>query len=210
MNAVIDRLMSQIPKDIFTDTTIKTLIPGSAYSRYGLVKRAIKNGDVIHLRRGLYAFSPKFRRHSLNLFEIAQKIYGPSYISFESALSYHHWIPEAVYTVTSASAKRSKEIKTPLGLFAYSRIPFQNFFAGVKREESPEGIFFIASPWRALADYVYTRKKDWMNCQPIIESLRVDYENLKNSDLNILKELSQSIENIRVRKFIKGILKELT
>ncbi len=208
MNTIVERLID-IRKDVFTDTTIKTLVKGSPNSRYGLVKRAMKSGDVIHLRRGLYALSKKYRRHGINLYEIAQRIYGPSYISFESALSYHGWIPEAVYTITSACSKRTKEVKTPLGLFSYVHIPFDNFFAGVKREESPEGIFFMATPWRALIDYVYFHKKEWAGTQPLIESLRVDPANLEKVDLQILHELGESLKNNRVRKFIESIQKEL-
>lgn len=209
MNTLIEQLIENVPNDVFTDTTVKTLVEGSVNSRYGLVKRAIKRGDLIHLRRGLYALSKKYRRHGMNLYEIAQRIYGPSYISFESALSHHGWIPEAVYTITSACSVRSKEVKTPLGLFSYAHTPFNNFFAGVKREQSPDGIFFMATPWRALVDYVYFYKKDWAGIQPLIEDLRVDAASLKEADLSVLNELGQSLECNRIKNFIEGIQKEL-
>ena len=151
MNAIV---IEHVPVDTFSDTTLRCLTQGTPNSRYGLVKRAIRAGEIIHLRRGLYVLSKRYRRHPANLYEIAQNIYGPSYISVESALSYHGWIPEAVYTVTSACAKRSKVVKTPLGLFSYDHLPSNDFYGGVLRVASAEGgVFLMATPWRALSSW---------------------------------------------------------
>mgnify|MGYP003523184722 CR=1 FL=1 len=65
------------------------------------------------------------RQPLVDSFEIATVIYGPSYISFESALSYHGWIPEAVRTTTCASVKRAKEFETPIGVFFFLHIPIE-------------------------------------------------------------------------------------
>ena len=53
------------------------------------------------------------------LFLIANKIYTPSYISFEMAFSYYNLIPESVYGVTSASSKKTNYFKTDLAEFIY-------------------------------------------------------------------------------------------
>ena len=210
MNTLVEKVIENIPVDTFTDTTLRCLTKGTPNSRYGLVKRAIQAGEIIHLRRGLYVLAKKYRRHTANLYEVAQNIYGPSYISFESALSYHGWIPEAVYTVTSACVKRSKEIKTPLGVFSYAPIPSNNFYSGVCRVSSVEGgVFLMATPWRALIDYVYINKKKWEGFRPVIESLRVDPENFKNADFSLIEELSESTRSRHVKKFIDSLKKEL-
>ena len=86
-------LMEKIPQDSFSDVEILNCFGGSPNHRYALIKRAVKHQELIHLRRGFYLLSEKYRRHPLNLFCLAQKMYGPSYISFESALSYHPFIP---------------------------------------------------------------------------------------------------------------------
>jgi len=208
MNKIVEQVIDRVPSDIFSDTTLRCLVKGTSDSRHSLVKRAIKSGEIIHLRRGLYMLSKKYKRHATNLYEIAQNIYGPSYISFESALSYHGWIPEAVYTVTSACSKRSKEVKTPLGLFSYSHIPSGRFYTGVLREQSSEGIFLMATPWRALIDYIYFHKKEWKGFKPLIESLRVDQSNLQKVDYQLLDELSEAVGSVYVKKFVQSIKKE--
>jgi predicted transcriptional regulator of viral defense system len=55
----------------------------------GKVARMIHAGELIQLRRGLYA-----TRRTINPHCLAASIYGPSYISFDTALSFHGLIPD--------------------------------------------------------------------------------------------------------------------
>ena len=104
MNKIIEYVYEHLPYDVFTDRDIAQLIlRGSKDSRYGLIKRALKKSEIIRIRRGLYCLAKKYERRPLNLFSIAQLIYGPSYVSLESALSYHGWVPEGVFMTTSVS-----------------------------------------------------------------------------------------------------------
>jgi hypothetical protein len=98
-----------------------------------MIKRAMGRGEVMGLRRGLYCLGEKYHRQKINPFVLAQRIYGPSYISLETALSHHGWIPEAVYTLTSVSMGRSREFETPLGRFSFTRVVQKVFYAEVSR-----------------------------------------------------------------------------
>ncbi len=195
--------------NVFTDIFLKSVISGTDDSRFSLVKRWIKEGEIVHLKRGFYALGEKNRKNGINMFQVAQILYGPSYISLESALSYHGWIPEAVYAVTSVTSKRATDIKTPLGFFSYTPVHAQNFFSGVDRIEDENGVFLMASPWRAIADYVYVYRKDWKSLQPLEESLRIDPENFKTADIKTLDMIYDSMLNKRVRVFFEKIRKEL-
>jgi hypothetical protein len=209
MSKLIEKIRGSVGADVFTDNAMMNVLQGSADSRYGIVKRALRAGDIIRLKRGLYAFGPRHQRKGINLFQLAQTIYGPSYVSVESALAYHGWIPEAVYATTSVSAKRSKEVETPLGFFSYVNVPSNDFLAGVRRITAPDGVFLMATPWRALADYVYAHKLDWKGFAPVVESLRVDPARLKTGEEPLLGELQKATRSKRVRIFLKGIRKEL-
>src|SRR3990172_882516 len=114
MNKLTERIFESMPACPFASHDVATLFPASEDRRYGLVKRAIAHGEIIHIRRGLYCLAPKYQRRSVNLYALAEHVYGPSYVSLESALSWHGWIPEAVHTITCASFKKSKEFKIPL------------------------------------------------------------------------------------------------
>jgi predicted transcriptional regulator of viral defense system len=210
MEKLVEKIMQIVPGDIFTDDMVMNLLPGTADSRHGMVKRAIAKGEIVHIKRGLYALAKKYQRQGINLFALSQLIQGPSYVSFESALNYHGWIPEAVYAVTGASAKHAKQFTTPLGVFVYKRIPFPMLFLGVDRIDSPQGSFLMASPWKALVDYIYVNKKEWRGIDPVVKSLRVEKESLENIDRDLLDQLQEIYKNLRMQNFIKGIKKDLS
>lgn len=205
----IEKIQDGLPGDLVTDTDIANLIPGSKNQRYALVKRAIARGDLIHIRRGLYCLGKRYRRGPLNLLVIAPRVYGPSYISFESALAHHGWIPEAVRSVTSATSKRSQNFETPLGLFVYTHVSSNPFLADVFCEKAGTEPFWIASPWRAIADYVYAHKRNWKGMDPLLKSLRIEEEDLKNTKSENLDKLQGVYRSQRVQRFLKGVQKDL-
>src|SRR5689334_8528842 len=109
MNTSTDILRSW-PHTRITNAELETLLGGSPDSRYGKVKRWLAQGKLMHIRKGLYLLTDVLGySEKPHPFELAHYIYAPSYISLESALSYHKLIPEAVYTTTSVCIKRSKE-----------------------------------------------------------------------------------------------------
>jgi len=210
MNKLTEKIFENAPYGYFTSQDVATLFPESEDKRYGLVKRAIAGDEIIHIRRGMYCLAPKYQKKKINLYALAQHIYGPSYVSLESALSRHGWIPEAVYTLTSVSSGKSKEFKTPLGAFSYSRVPQKVFYAGVERlTDEADNIFLMASPMKALADYVYVNKKDWAELQPVAESLRIEREEFESVTSEDINALIENYTSRRVRKFLKGLRKDL-
>jgi len=208
MSKLIERIKAQIPNDFFTDIELMRILPKSANSRYALVKRAIASNDIIHIRRGLYGLSKKHQKSGMNLFELAQAICGPSYVSLESALSYHGWIPESVPTITSVCLNRSKEFSTPMGVFSYSRLPKFNYI-GVERISSGKTLFLMAEPSRALIDMVAIYRKDWRGIDPLASSLRIEQGDLKKLNKEILTRLKNKKISQRATIFIDGLIKDL-
>jgi predicted transcriptional regulator of viral defense system len=210
MNRLTERVFESMPWGVFTNQDVATLFPGSENRRYGLVKRAIARGEIIHIRRGLYCLAARYQKKSMSLYALAQHIYGPSYISLESALSWHGWIPEAVHTVTSASFRKSKEFNTPVGIFGYDHIPQRVFYAEVDRfADGPQDAFLIASPLKALADYVYVRKRDWTGIEPVVGNLRVECEQFEQVTRETLETLLGNYAHARVKRFLEGLGKDL-
>lgn len=203
MRSLALKLREDLPIDVFTDTEVVNLLEGSPNRRYGLVKRAIADGDLIQLRRGVYCLGKIFQREALDQFELAQKIYASSYVSLESALSRHGWIPEAVYTVTSVSLKRSASFQTPLGNFSYAKIPKFNFI-GVERVEAGRTVHLIASPTKALADYIVVHKTDLMP-KELMDFLRIEEESWKQISYKLLAEIAESYRSTRLRAFLRGL-----
>ena len=195
---------------VFTRLEVACWAAGSPDRQFGLLKRALAAGEVLRIHRGLYCLADKYLRNRIAPLALAQRIYGPSYISLETALSYHGWIPEAVYTVTSVSLDRSREFDTPLGRFSFTRVPQETFYAEVARVETPDGAsFLLASPLKALADYVYVHKCDWDSARPVIGSLRVDEATLAGLEAESFDRLLTNSPSARVRRFLAGLRRDI-
>ncbi len=122
---------------------------GDIGDKRGKIARMIHTGQLLQLRRGLYA-----TRRDINPYCLAASIYGPSYISFETALSYHGLIPDAVYEITSATLKRSREFENDFGRYRYRAIPRKVYPLGIERSTEASIPFLIASPTKALCDRI--------------------------------------------------------
>lgn len=129
-------------------------------------------GYITKIVKGYYIFSDLELSENV-LFEIANRIYDPSYISFEMALSYHGLIPESIYGVTSASSRRTYVFKTKIASFSYRTINRRLFFGyDIVRYDSKS--FKIATPEKALLDYFYLNPQ--INNRDGYASLRINRE----------------------------------
>jgi len=176
----------------------------------GVLKRALAAGEVLRVARGMYCLRSDFLNFKLDPHVFTSLIDGPSYLSFESALAYRGWIPEAVYSFASASLGRSREFETPFGVFSYKRVPQKNFYAGVERVQLERGgAFFLAGPLKALSDLVYLNGWNWDSAKPVVESLRVEEENFGELKSEDFEEIAGCYRSGRVRKFLAGLRKDL-
>ncbi|MFW5769881.1 MAG: type IV toxin-antitoxin system AbiEi family antitoxin domain-containing protein [Spirochaetota bacterium] len=111
----------------------------------------VQSGELIRVRQGLYIPGDS-KEYSLKT--LANKIYGPSYVSFESALEYYGIIPERVETVTSAvyNKNKNKTFRTPVGTFIYMYVHPRTYPYGVIRISDNDSPFIIATKEKALCD----------------------------------------------------------
>ncbi len=160
------------------------------------IEAVVKDGTLIRLKRGLFVVSPKISGQLLSAELIANHIYGPSYVSMESALRYYGLIPESVYLIRSMTQKRSKEFKNTIGTFDYIQCREDYYSIGVRQEQRGEVTFLIASPEKALCDMIaYTSKlrPRFIKAMEVYleEDLRFDMEQLQNFDTNILRTIAE-------------------
>lgn len=209
MNRLVRTLIETIEHPVFSSADIQNIEPNDNI-RYALVKRAMRDGDLVQIKRGLYTINPLFRKNPLNRMSLSNRLYYPSYLSMEYALSYHGWIPEAVVVLTCATLKNSTVFNTPVGAFSYKRIPQSLFFSCVNVASSGGETALIASPLKALCDYVYVHKLQWVDRSPLIESLRIeeeDIETLTSEDFDNLGGNYTTAKNVEA--FIAGLKKDL-
>ncbi|MCL2040494.1 MAG: hypothetical protein FWG84_00450 [Bacteroidales bacterium] len=171
------------------------------YSLYNDLKRPDekvpeleRKGLIIRVKRDLYVVSPKVHNQEISSELVANHLYGPSYISLESALSYYGLIPERVYTTYSVCAKLRKQYQTPLGRFEYIKMPERYFPIGICQQIIDNSYsFLIATPEKALCDKIIASKN--LKIQSVTamrtyleENLRFDMSALISFDVNIIRQ----------------------
>ena len=102
------------------------------------------------VRNGLYALRTDPPQDEA----IANRLYAPSYISFEYTLSRYGIIPESVYAITSATTRITREFIVNNKSFTYSHIKKQAY-RGYRIEKMGGITVLMAEPEKALADYLY-------------------------------------------------------
>lgn len=166
------------------------------------ISSLVTEGKIIRLKKGLYVFGEKWRRAPLNLEVIANVLYGPSCVSFESALIHYGLIAERSHVITSLTLGDSKVYLTPLGQFEYRAINRKKFKEGIEyRSLGKEGGFFIASCEKALADLVYRTPgihslKDLRSF--LFEEMRIDESMFRALDFQKLASLGQVYNKVSV------------
>ncbi|MBL6989432.1 MAG: hypothetical protein ISR65_06625 [Bacteriovoracaceae bacterium] len=183
------KLREGIKRDIFSQQDLKALFyPMSDAAIFSGVTRSLNSGEFLKLKRGLYLFAKKLRRGPISKFMIANKLYNPSYVSFESALSYYGLIPEAVYTTTSACFQRkNKTFSNDLGEYSFDYIPVKPFFMGVHSSIDGGGVL-ISTPLRALFDLIYIRRKSYDSFEDLQNDLRIERKNL-SKEISLVSSL---------------------
>ena len=162
-------------------------------------------GVILRVKKGLYVFGAPYRNSPVSREVLANLIYGPSYISLDYALQYHHLIPERVEELTSVTCGRSRRFSTPLGVFSYRRISMRAFQVGMDRVSLEDGrSFLIATPEKALADKLSAERGAGLRSrsdlrQFLLENLRVDPANLTELDPAALAAIAGRLRSRRTR-----------
>lgn len=210
MNLLAEKIGKVTETGIFTFGDVVNQFPDASRAAvYCQVQRLLKSGEAVQVRRGLYHLSPDVFDKLVSVGALANLIYGPSYVSFEYALAYHGWIPEAVRNCGSVTSLRPRQFETPHGRFSYTLIKQSPLLAGVVTGDEGGGAFLVASPLKALADLVSARRLDWKGCRPIVESLRVEPEDLESLGAADFETLEGVYRSRRAGDFLSGLRKEL-
>lgn len=173
----------------FSVREVEQLYPG--FERENLLNWQ-KKGHIIRVRNGWYSVKGRIVNED-QLYWVANKIYSPSYVSLETALSFYGWIPEAVFTITSISTRKTQVFDTPIGHFRYSSVKPSLFFG--YRLLMPDGFGTkIAEPEKALLDFLYLRPK--ITTIADFEGLRLNLDQMRNDiDQNKLEAYSSLFDS---------------
>jgi predicted transcriptional regulator of viral defense system len=114
-----------------------------------LLARLADSGHVARLGRGRWGFKAQ-----IELFALPEYLTDPfpSYVSLQSALSYHGMISQIPSVLYAVSPARTRTYGTPLGTVSVHHVQ-ASFFFGYKPAGKSAGK--IATPEKALIDFLY-------------------------------------------------------
>lgn len=185
----------------FDKNTLSQVIELSDNSLYSNIKRWLKTGDIVQLKKGLYV-TRGFLSSCLNVDNyaefLANKLREPSYLSSEYILQKYQILSEAVYGYTSITLKAKKTYRNKLGVFSYNGIS-KGLFTGFAIKSAGDISVFEATKAKALFDYLYLKLFRTENITlELFDSFRLNLDEFSKKDL---KEFRGYCELSGIKKY---------
>ena len=189
MNIV--EIRAKLPNDVFSSWELNMVL-ADYRNKKAKTASLLRRGVILRLCHGLYVFAEPLLRAPLNICMLANRIYAPSYVSSDFALSYYGLIPEKTVTVTSISRGRTREFVNPVGRFRYHYCRSQAYPIGITSAGDEQGRFLIATPEKALFDKVSHDAGFTPECPEryLRDNLRLDLDRAAKFDKTVLTELA--------------------
>lgn len=188
----MNNLLREISNIPVTNSIISSLHPNIKAINKKISELEHSNA-LIRLKRGLYVASPEITHTPLSTELIANHLYSPSYVSCLTALRFYGLIPEDVFITQSMTIKRGRTFNTKLGCFQYFTCSKEAFAVGITIAKVGNQQFLIATPEKALCDFIattpslnlrYKRETE----EYLEEYLRLDMEEFYMMRLSIFQE----------------------
>jgi len=183
----------------------------------GKINSMNKKGLIKPIKQGVYLINNELALRPYSKEILANLIYGPSYISLETALSSYGFIPERVTGTTSVCFGRGKKFSTPVGQFEYHHIKSSLYSMGVTIKEISKGAFCLyATPEKALLDFIHIKesKNEFKNQKDyfkyILESYRLDLMTIEDEiSLRKLQSLAEMYPFQHIHWFANELTRKL-
>ena len=133
-------------KDYFTMADLQKITDLPKESLKVALSRLAKKGVLTRIKRGIY----QLESSSINIPKIANQLYYPSYLSFESALSRYGILSQVPYTQTFATTKKTKRMSLWGTDVEFRQLKKDLFFGYVM-----DNGMYVAEPEKALLDQLY-------------------------------------------------------
>ncbi len=171
------------------------------------IRRLVDKGVLYQITRGIYENDSTVPGYCL-----AGAIFGPSYLSFDYALSVYGLIPEAVYAFTSATFEKKKvrEVKNHFGRFTYRDVPSDAYPFGIVIKEENGYVYLMATPEKALCDKLYsvspvTSQKEIERL--LFEDLRIDEDEFNKLNVSEILQIGGKYHSNNIKYLMKYLRK---
>jgi len=181
---------------LFTSLDYKRILNLDYQAAKRSITRYIRAGFLVKARKGFYFI----KANPPHEFEIANKIYQPSYISLETALSFYGIIPETIYEVMSATSRTTRGFSINNIKYSYKKIK-KDCFNGYKPIKIKNATILIAEPEKALVDYLYL---------VVLGKRKLAYERIDLSKIKKIKLLNyaKQFQKRKIKEIINNLYAE--
>ena len=175
-----------------------------------VLESLVRSAALVRLKRGVYAFADDFDE-----LLAASILYGPSYASFETALSQHGLIPERVEGVLSVVDGRKRVFNTPMGEFTYFAQRRQLYALGMTLVERRHYSVPIATPEKALLDTLMRARlitgdmSDDDIWNYVERGLRVDGDDLRRLSLGHCRAMAPLYRSNGPKLFVEALARRI-
>ena len=182
---------------------------------YDKINELTKQGQLLQIKRGVFIGGPQSSISAPEHFLLANHLWGPSYVSADSALSYWGLIPERVYEVCSMTTHLAKIYKTPVGRFRYIRLPLPYYSYGIQRVElASNQMTLIAGKEKSLCDKIITTtglklRSVKQTREYLTDDLRISKESLRELDTEIIHDYLKKAPKKESIQILVKTLKDL-
>lgn len=173
-----------------------------------------EQGLVIRLKKGLYVVSLNSTNASYDKDVIANNLYGPSYVSLETALSAHGMIPEGVFSTRSVTPKRTKRYLNGVGCFEYLKVPEDYYPLGISITTTALGnSCLMATPEKALCDLLYFLRGHRIQSKKamrvfLFDDMRIDVSSFESFDHTIFEQVIGLGKKSEVYRLLLEVLED--
>ena len=207
----VTRIRREITREVFDYQVLTDVLSGYSKPRDKITK-LLTGGAIVRIKKGLYCFGEGLRREPISREQVANLIYGPSYVSLDYALSYHGLIPERVEVVTSVTTRRSRNFETPLGPFSYRMLHEARYVTGAILEAIGKTTFLIATPEKALVDKIWTDRRFSGNRLSdfgayLLDDLRIDEEALSRLIESRLESIALAYDSAKINRLVRYVMR---
>ena len=183
--------LKALKKPFYTMADFEKITGTDKRSLSVMLSRLSKKKLLIRLTKGIFILPENLDK----LPEIANQLYSPSYLSFESALSLYGVLSQYPYTITFAAPRKTKKLQLYDREVEYRQIKPSLFIAFVKQNN-----LFLATPEKALLDQLYLVSKG-------VATLSKEELDLSSVDKKKILKLSKIFPG-SVQRATKEILKD--
>jgi len=168
--------------NFFTLRTLKDILEiNQSTSLYKIIRKLLDAGVISKIEKNKYFLTDS----QINDFALANYIYHPSYISFESALNFYGILSQFPYEITSASLPKTAHKKFQDKIFSYTHLQKDLFWGYEKKDD-----YLIALPEKALLDQLYLFAKGY-------KGINLDEYDFSKINLQVLKRYLKQVPKTR-------------